>query len=63
MREEVDEEGMRCENRPNWVSKPSISPTFWSLNVIINIYFACYHDIMFRINTSIAVEIGGVGYK
>ena len=47
----------------NWVSKPSISPKFWSLNVIINFYFACYHDIMFKINTSIALENEGLSYK
>ena len=34
---------MSVDNRQNWVSKPSISPTFWSLNVVINLYF---HVIM-----------------
>ena len=52
-----------CDNMQNWVSNPSISPTFWSLNFIINLYFACYHDIMFRINTFITLENGGVNYK
>ena len=55
--------GLPTNNRQNWVSAPSISPIFWSLNVIINLYFACYHDIMFKINTSIALVNGRVSYK
>ena len=51
------------DNRQNWVSRPSISPTFWSLNVIINLYFVCYHDIIFRINTAIPLGNGRVSYK
>ena len=51
------------DNMQKCVSKPSILDAFWSLNVIINHYFACYHDVMPGINIFIALENGRVNYK